>query len=67
MSAAEKWKWAKGEVLQQIRNRKKIDIKKLMASARATHDSKNIRVLFETHEVKEARSVVDNNEGDISR
>ena len=65
MSAAEKWKWAKGEILQQIRSRKKIDIKKLMASARATHDIKNIRVLFENHEFEEARGVVDNNVKEI--
>ena len=65
MSAAEKWKWAKGEVLQQIRNRKKIDIKKLMASAKATHNIKHIQVLFETHEFEEARGVVDNNVKEI--
>ena len=36
-----------------------------MASAKATHNIKNIQVLFETHEFEEARSVVDNNVNDI--
>ena len=65
MPAAEKWKWAKRELLQQIRNRKNINIKKLMASARTTHSIRHVRTLFETHEYAEARSVVDNNVKDI--
>jgi hypothetical protein len=65
MTPAEKWKWAMKQVIQQLRNRKKIDISKLLASARTTHNIKYIEELFESQEFQEARNVVDYTVKDI--
>ena len=65
MTPAEKWKWAMKRVIQQLRNRKKIDISKLLASARTTHNINYIEELFESQEFQEARNVVDYTVKDI--
>lgn len=65
MTVAGKWKWAYRQVREQLNNRKKINIQKLMASARTTHNIKYVEQLFDSHEFAEARNVVDYTVKDI--
>jgi len=65
MTVARKWKWAYRQVKEQLNNRKKINIKRLMASARTTHNIKYIEQLFDSYEYGEARNVVNYTVEDI--